>query len=110
MYPSNQRSVYLMTQRFARHPYLALFDGPDPNLSTDVRTSATVPLQALYLMNNPFVAEQAAGFAARLMQMRKPTLGGACVRPFAWPMAASRKQTERDLRSCLSGRYTAEAS
>jgi hypothetical protein len=66
VYPSNYRSVYLMTQRLQRHPYLALFDGPDPNLSTDVRTSATVPLQALYLMNNPFVAEQSAAFAERL--------------------------------------------
>ena len=68
VYPSSQRSVYLMTQRLVRHPYLALFDGPDTNLSTDVRTSATVPLQALYLMNNPFVAEQAADFARRLLE------------------------------------------
>ncbi len=66
VYASSQRSVYLMTQRLVRHPYLALFDGPDPNLSTDVRTSATVPLQALYLMNNPFVAEQSVDFARRV--------------------------------------------
>jgi len=66
VYPSKYRSVYLMTQRIQRHPYLALFDGPDPNVSTDVRTSATVPLQALYSMNNAFVTEQAAEFARRL--------------------------------------------
>ncbi|MBL9122640.1 MAG: DUF1553 domain-containing protein, partial [Planctomycetaceae bacterium] len=56
-----------MTQRIQRHPYLSLFDGPDTNHSTDVRTSATVPLQALYLMNNPFVTEQAQAFATRVM-------------------------------------------
>jgi hypothetical protein len=67
VYPSNHRSVYLMTQRLQRHPFLALFDGPDTNHSTDVRTSATVPLQALYLMNNSFVREQAEGFAKRLL-------------------------------------------
>jgi hypothetical protein len=67
VYPSNHRSVYLMTQRIQRHPYLALFDGPDPNVSTDARTSATVPLQALYLMNHPFVAEQAAGLVRRAL-------------------------------------------
>lgn len=67
VYPSNHRSVYLMTQRIQRHPYLALFDGPDPNASTDMRTSATVPPQALYLMNNPFVSEQASRLARRLM-------------------------------------------
>ena len=67
VYPSNHRSVYLMTQRLQRHPYLALFDGPDTNHTTDVRTSAIVPLQALYFMNNPFVLEQAQGLAERLI-------------------------------------------
>lgn len=67
VYASNHRSVYLMTQRLQRHPFLALFDGPDTNHSTDQRTSATVPLQALYLMNNPFVLEQAKSFARRLI-------------------------------------------
>ena len=59
-YPSKRRTVFLMTQRLVKHPYLAIFDGPDTNTSTDVRTRSTVPLQALYLMNNPFVQEQAA--------------------------------------------------
>jgi hypothetical protein len=56
-----------MTQRFARHPYLALFDGPDPNTSTEARTSSIVPLQALYLLNNPFITAQARGLAERLI-------------------------------------------
>jgi hypothetical protein len=67
VYPSRHRSVYLMTQRLQRHPFLALFDGPDTNHSTERRSSSTVPLQALYLMNNPFVREQAEGLARRLM-------------------------------------------
>ncbi len=50
-----------MTQRLVKHPYLAIFDGPDTNVSTEARPRSTVPLQALYLMNNPFVQEQAAG-------------------------------------------------
>jgi hypothetical protein len=58
--------VYLMTQRFARHPFLALFDGPDPNTSAGLRTSSIVAPQALYLMNNPFVTEQARSLADRL--------------------------------------------
>ena len=73
VYPSNHRSVYLMTQRIQRHPFLSLFDGPDPNVSTDVRTSATVPLQALWAMNNAFVAEQAAAFARRLLDSNEIT-------------------------------------
>jgi hypothetical protein len=67
VYPSNHRSVYLMTQRLQRHPYLGLFDGPDTNYSTDQRSSSTVPLQALYLMNNPFTREQGEGLARRLL-------------------------------------------
>jgi hypothetical protein len=68
VYPSDHRSVYLMTQRLQRHPYLVLFDGPDTNTSTEQRTSATVPQQALFLMNNPFVRTQAEGFARTLMR------------------------------------------
>ncbi|MBM3840860.1 MAG: DUF1553 domain-containing protein [Verrucomicrobia bacterium] len=68
IYESNHRSVYLMTQRIQRHPFLALFDGPDPNTTTDTRTESTVALQALFMMNNQFVQEQAAAFARRLLE------------------------------------------
>lgn len=67
VYPSRHRTVYLMTQRLQRHPFLALFDGPDTNVTTDTRTRSTVPLQALYLMNNPSVTEQAKALATRLL-------------------------------------------
>ena len=67
VYPTDHRAVYLMTQRLVKHPFLALFDGPDTNTSTDVRSRSTVPLQALFLMNNPFVQEQAAALAGRLI-------------------------------------------
>jgi Protein of unknown function (DUF1553)/Protein of unknown function (DUF1549)/Planctomycete cytochrome C len=67
IYPSSHRSVYLMTQRFQRHPFLALFDGADTNTSTEERRQSTVPLQALFFLNNAFVAQQAEGFARRLI-------------------------------------------
>jgi hypothetical protein len=67
VYASNHRTVYLMTQRIQRHPYLALFDGPDTNHSTEKRSSSTVPLQALYLLNNEFVKTQAEGLARNLI-------------------------------------------
>src|SRR5262249_13955355 len=66
-YETNRRSVYLMTQRLKRHPFLALFDGADTNASTPLRSSTTVPTQALFLMNDPFVHDKAAAFAARLL-------------------------------------------
>ncbi len=66
VYPSDHRSVYLMTQRLQRHPFLGLFDGPDTNYSTDVRARSIVPLQALYLMNNPDVRDLAEGLGRRI--------------------------------------------
>ena len=67
VYETNRRSVYLMVQRQKRHPYLALFDGADANASTARRPVTTVPTQALFMMNSPFVHEQASKFAARLL-------------------------------------------
>ncbi|MBM4071437.1 MAG: DUF1553 domain-containing protein [Planctomycetes bacterium] len=67
VYPSSHRSVYLMTQRLQRHPFLALFDGPDTNTTTEKRDSSTVPLQALFWMNSPLVKEQAHAFVRRLL-------------------------------------------
>jgi hypothetical protein len=66
LYPSEHRSVYLMVQRLHPHPYLSLFNGPDTSVTTATRDRSTVALQALYLLNNPFVHDQARRFAGRL--------------------------------------------
>jgi hypothetical protein len=73
VYESQHRSVYLMTQRVQRHPFLGIFDGADTNVSTDKRTRSIIPQQALYLMNNPFVRDQARGFAQRLIGASEST-------------------------------------
>jgi len=67
-YDSRHRSVYLMTQRFQRHPFLALFDGPDTNTSTEARRASIVPQQALFAMNNAFIDERARALARRLAE------------------------------------------
>ena len=66
VYDHDRRSVYLMTQRIKRHPFLALFDGADPNSCTGRRDSTTVPTQALFYLNDPFVHARADGLARRL--------------------------------------------
>ena len=66
VYDTNHRSVYLMVQRNRRHPFLALFDAADPNLSVASRQPTTTPTQALFLMNSTFVHEQASSFANRI--------------------------------------------
>lgn len=67
VYDHNLRSVYLMTQRLKRHPFLALFDGSDPNASTADRLGTTVPTQALFFLNDTFVHAKAEAWAAKLM-------------------------------------------
>ena len=64
-YEHTRRSLYLMTQRIRRHGFLALFDGADPNGSTPERRTSTVPTQALFFLNDPFVHDNAAALAAR---------------------------------------------
>jgi mono/diheme cytochrome c family protein len=66
VYDHDRRSVYLMTQRIKRHPFLALFDGADPNATTALRLVTTVPTQALYFMNDPFVHTKAEKYAIHL--------------------------------------------
>ncbi|MBI1314266.1 DUF1553 domain-containing protein [bacterium] len=68
VYPSKRRSIYLMQQRLKRHPFLALFDGADPNVSTAHRELTTVPTQSLFLMNNEFVHERAVSLALRVLK------------------------------------------
>jgi hypothetical protein len=69
VYNSKRRSAFLMVQRQRRHPYLALFDGADPNSSTATRQETTVPTQALYFFNDSFFHSQAAAFAAQLINL-----------------------------------------
>lgn len=69
VYETNRRSAYLMVQRQRRHPFLALFDGADPNASTPARQTTTVPTQALYFINDPFFHAQASAFARLLLSL-----------------------------------------
>jgi hypothetical protein len=66
-YPTFQRSVYLMHKRNRRERFFALFDGADPNASTPLRDVTTVPTQALFFLNDPFVHERSEKLAARVI-------------------------------------------
>ncbi len=94
VYPSKHRSVYLMTQRFQKHPFLGLFDGPDTNSSTESRRVSTVPQQALFAMNNPWINEQAQAFARRVMN-NTPTEKRRI--QFAYEISFGRLPTSREI-------------
>jgi hypothetical protein len=66
----NRRTVYLPL--FRKRPegdleILSVYDFPHPSEITGARASTTVPTQALFLMNSPFLKEQARRTAARLL-------------------------------------------
>ncbi|MBI1914981.1 MAG: PSD1 domain-containing protein [Planctomycetes bacterium] len=64
---SVRRSLYLPVVRNLLPDVLALFDPADPNGVTAARTETTVPSQALFLLNHPFVREASLHFARSLL-------------------------------------------
>src|SRR5262249_5519141 len=66
VYDTNRRSVYLMQQRLKKHPFFEVFDGADTNATTDNRAQSITPIQALFLMNSPFMHTHSDHFAVRV--------------------------------------------
>jgi hypothetical protein len=62
---SPRRSVYGFIDRQNLPGLFRTFDLASPDTATPQRHATTVPQQALFLMNGPFVLEQARAFAAR---------------------------------------------
>jgi len=49
-------------------PALALFDFPEPNVTSELRNSTTIPQQQLFVLNSVFMVEMARAFAERVAQ------------------------------------------
>ena len=64
---SLRRSVYLPAFRNAMPEIFQVFDFADPSVSNGRRNVSTVATQALFMMNNPFVLDQSAHAASRLL-------------------------------------------
>ena len=62
-----RRSIYLAVRRNFLSPMLRAFDYPTPFTTIGRRGTSNVPAQALTMMNNPFVVEQARRWAERLL-------------------------------------------
>jgi hypothetical protein len=107
VYEHNRRSVYLMTQRIKRHPFLALFDGADPNASTAERRTTTVPTQALFFLNDPFVHVSAEQFAQRVLAAAK-TEPDRIVAAYRLALGRSPEPTEAGEAADFLARYRAE--
>ena len=60
-----RRAIYGLTDRYAFPTLLQSFDVAAPDSSVAERVTTTVPQQALFMMNSPFVEQRAAALVAR---------------------------------------------
>src|SRR5258708_22058631 len=71
-----RRSIYLNVRRNFLNPMFLAFDYPVPFTCIGRRAVSNVPAQALALMNNPFVTQQAKIWADRILSQPGPTTAG----------------------------------
>ncbi|NNJ24378.1 PSD1 and planctomycete cytochrome C domain-containing protein [Alienimonas chondri] len=65
---AGRRSIYTAVRRNFLSPFMLAFDTPAPFSTMGRRNVSNVPAQALILLNDPFVAEQAEAWAARAVE------------------------------------------
>lgn len=95
--PWRRRAVYLPIYRGATPPdLLDVFDFAPPGLVTGRRASTTVPTQALFLMNSPFVLDRSRALARSLLA--RPGLDDRARLDLLYRMVFSRRPTEAQSR------------
>jgi hypothetical protein len=105
---ADRRSIYRFIVRSVTDPFMDSLDCPDPSVLTDRRTVTTTALQALAMLNNPFVLKQATRLAARVRTSAptlEPQIDAAC-----W-LIWNRVATKRELTqlSDYAGKHGLEA-
>ncbi len=63
---NRRRTLYGTVKRRELHDLLRLHDFPDPTAHSPGRVPTTTPLQQLFVLNSPFMQQQAAALARRL--------------------------------------------
>ena len=93
-----RRSVYISIRRNFLSPMMLAFDTPSPFSTVGRRTVSNVPAQALILMNDPFVHQQAEIWAKRILAQ-----GGSDKERITrmYLAAFSRPPTDVELTACL---------
>ena len=96
--PDPHRSVYQLMLRNAMPPELLAFNLPDGLKTKGKRDETTIPGQALFLLNNPFVIEQSQHLAARVApRAGSPEEGARLI----FRSALSRNPTPSEIRQAV---------
>ncbi len=93
------RSIYINVRRNFLTPMFLAFDYPVPMTTVGRRSTSNVPAQALTMLNDPFVLQQAQVWAARLLA-RSGDDSQRVQRMFL--EAVARKPTPRELQAALA--------
>jgi hypothetical protein len=91
-----RRSIYIFQKRSVVLPLLEVFDCPDSTVSSAARPTSTIAPQALALLNNEFVLEQARFFAQRVLDESGLSPRDQVRR--AYQLALGRSPSTRELR------------
>jgi hypothetical protein len=95
-----RRAVYQTAARSVRSEMLGQYDCPDSSLPEPKRIVTTSPLQALALLNNAFVIDQAKFFAERLAREGDPV-----TRAFELAFGRAPEPHERDAAKALIDKH-----
>ncbi len=94
-----RRSIYLAVRRNFLNPMFLAFDAPVPFSCMGRRNTSNVPAQALILMNDPLVVEQARLWSSRIRE--SPARGDRERVDRAFRAAFGRPPGEEEIRGCL---------
>jgi cytochrome c553 len=105
-YDNHRRSVYLPVIRNTLFDFFQEFDFAEPHVTNGQRASTVVAPQALYLLNSPFVKEQAHAFAEALLKDPRDDVSRVRV---AYLKAYGRPASDPEVQQALVyvSRYTA---
>ena len=96
-FDDTRRSLYSPVFRNTPLEILAVFDFADPNLVVGERTTSSVPTQALFLMNNPFVRAQAETAAKGLLSLELADDSARITRAYRRTLGRDATSSEREV-------------
>jgi hypothetical protein len=94
-----RRSVYQRIRRNSFNPFLEAFDAPRPATTRGRRDVTNVPLQALTMLNDPFVIDQSAKWGALVVaegEAAEQRIGGMFLRAFCREITAGELRAARE--------------
>jgi hypothetical protein len=105
---NRRRTIYATISRSDLDRMLQLFDFPDPNVHSALRSLTITPLQKLFVMNSPFMLQNAESLAARLSESSENTRE-KIARAYAMLFARDPTQQELQLAVAFLGRKESRA-